>query len=64
MPVLAGGGAAAGFATDELAQLAAREASNPELLQFSGGDGGLVLLAVICVVLTIGLVIMEGAHGS
>lgn len=64
LPVFGGGAtAAAAFAVDEFAQLAAREASHPELLQFTGGDGGLVLLGIIIVVLTIGLVIMEGAHG-
>lgn len=65
LPILGGGGGAtAAFSTDELAGLAAREAASPELLQFTGGDGGLVLLAVICVVLTIGLVITEAAHGD
>jgi hypothetical protein len=63
LPVVGGGVGAACFSSCELAELAAREASNPELLQFTGGDAGLVLLAVICGILTLGLIIMEGAHG-
>lgn len=64
--VLGGGGgaAAAAFTSDEFAQLAAREAASPELLQFAGGDAFLGFVVGVIVVLLLGLVFMEVLHGG
>lgn len=65
VPVVGGGGsAAAAFTPDEFAQLAAREAMNPELLQFAGGDAFLGFVIGVIVVLLLGLVFMEVLYGG
>ncbi len=59
-----GGGAASAFTSDEFARLSAREAANPELLQFTGGDAFLGFVIGVIVVLLLGLVFLEVVHGG
>lgn len=64
LPVVGITPAAVPFARDEFAELAAREAISPELLQFTGGGTGVDLLVFFLVFGLIILLAYGGGYGE